>query len=102
MTTEKEIVIDIDPQGMARAMHFDKFPLGYLGKMEVRRASEITFNAATQRWDIEYYHEDGSKTVVLVHPGFCGYDEARNHEVAFVQQCRKDGVRFDSSMANSG
>ena len=40
----KELVIDITAQGEAQAMHFDEFPLGYLGPMKITRASEIKFN----------------------------------------------------------
>ena len=86
----KEIVIDINAMGQAEAMHFDAFPLSYLGNMEVRRASEIMFNTDTQRWDIHYFGGDGN--VIYCQDGFKGYDEARGWEVYYVQKCRKMGL----------
>jgi hypothetical protein len=84
----KEIVIDINPTGKTEAMHFDEFPLGFLGPMSVDRASEIFHNPDTQQWDVVLPGHD------MAHPvasGFTGYDVARAFEVEWLQGCRKAG-----------
>jgi hypothetical protein len=80
----KEIVLDFSPSGGAEAMHFDHFPLSFLGKMKVTRASEIVFNQDTQSWDAHIF---GSGTLIV--EDFPGYGIARHFEVEFVQTCRK-------------
>ncbi len=83
-----ELVIDVSIDGRVQALHMDEFPLSFLGKMHVTRASEIKYNSNTQRWDIGIPH--GSVFVKTV-GGFCGYDLARKFEVAWLQECRKQG-----------
>ena len=82
----KEMVIDFTESGTAEALHFDEFPLGFLGEMEVRRASEILFNRNTQSWDVHVYGEPYDPLLIKDFPG---YDIARQFEVQFVQTCRK-------------
>lgn len=97
---QKEIIIDITEQG-AEGMHFDEFPLSYLGPMSIARASEILFNSETQLWDIHYLHEDGSGKTVHIAKGYQSYELARGVEVEFVQKCRKEGIKFTESFSTA-
>jgi len=113
MHQNKEIVIDFRPGEGVNALHMDEFPLSFLGKMEITRASTIDFNPQTQRFDItlkdatryelgmascppfRYGVYDGRHYVghyPLEAAGFAGYDEARTYEVAWIQECAKRGV----------
>lgn len=114
MHQNKNIVISISPSGGVSALHMDEFPLSFLGRMEVNRASTIDFNQETQRFDInlkdatKYEHKnalphwfvvrylpDGRKNCTPYPAsacGFEGYDEARAYEVAWIQQCVLIGV----------
>jgi len=88
------LVIDFSPEGTAQAMHRDAFPLGFLGKQTIERASEIVFDEDTQLWDIKlpFARYGGA---FMTHPGardFHGYDEARRVEVAWLDGCRLAGV----------
>lgn len=85
----KEIVIDVNPSGVASGMHFDEFPLSFLGKATVERASEIFHNQETQLWDVLL---PGQETPHEAAKGFSGYDVARKFEVVWLQECRKRGL----------
>ena len=85
----KEIVIDFANNGTVESMHFDEFPLGFLGKATVERASEIFFNEDTQLWDILL---PGQEAPCVNAAGFAGYDVARRFEVEWLQECRKARV----------
>ena len=82
-----DMVFDINPTGGITGLHFDQFDLGFLGKKEIGRASEIMFNEETQLWDIQI---PGACEPSVT--GFLGYDEAREFEVLWLQECRKQGV----------
>ena len=111
MYQNKEIVIDFHPAEGVSALHMDEFPLSFLGRMEIGRASTIDFNPETQRFDINLKEATRHTVVemVLTHQlriegnpertsypeaacGFAGYDEARGFEVAWIQECMKRGV----------
>lgn len=108
MFQNKEIVIDIGQGGQTSALHMDEFPLSFLGRMEIGRASTIDFNPETQLFDVSLkdatnyivdnntvYHRIGGG-YQCGYPeaacGFTGYDEARRFEVDWIQECRKLGV----------
>lgn len=99
MSKPKVIVIDLSPEGAASGMHFDGFPLGFLGKMQVARASEIVFNEHNQQWDIDLYGANESERFTI--EGFPGYDLAREFEVDFVQLCRSQGESATGTFARS-
>lgn len=85
--------ITIGPTGAAQSMYNDDFHIGFLGSVQVRRATEIVFNDSTQKWDIHYlqYTEVGEVQDTVSAPQLCGfdkYDEARRIEVAWLNQCR--------------
>ena len=46
----KSHVIDFTPEGMAQAMHNDKFDLSFLGRQSIERATEIVFDEDYQQW----------------------------------------------------
>ncbi len=81
------MVIDFRPDGAVEAMHRDRFNLGFLGKQQVSRASEIIFDENTQKWDI---HVGVGDKFLLVEgaKGFENYDDARRYEVRWLEQCR--------------
>ena len=85
-----EILIDINGTGAMRALHFEDFPLLPFGEATIRRATDIKFNALTQRWDINLLDHNEDK--IPHHPdhlaGFECYETARGHEVRFLQECR--------------
>lgn len=113
MYQNKEIVIDINSMGGAKALHMDEFPLSFLGRMEIGRASTIDFNPETQLFDINLKdatryqigpascppHSRGvydGRHYACHYPdeacGFRGYDEARRFEVDWIQGSRKLGI----------
>ena len=47
-----EHVITFAPDGTARCLWTEAVPLKELGALEVRRASTIEFNSATQQWEV--------------------------------------------------
>lgn len=82
------LVIEIGSEGTVKAMHSDAFDLGFLGRKEVRRQTEIKFNADSQKWDIHYLKEDGTEVRHENLDEFGGYEEARQFEVLWVNLCR--------------
>jgi len=89
----KEIVIDCKTNGTVSGMHFDQFPLSFLGDMKVERASEIFYNHETKLWDIILPDMDSAWTAAK---GFEGYDVARSFEVNWLQECRKRSTQPDT------
>jgi len=93
-------VIDFTPAGEVQAMHNDKFPLGFLGRQEIHRATEIKFNEETQTWSLCYPNDDSA--IPLSYPpelceGFKSYEGARQVEVAWLNACRLEGVGRNST-----
>jgi hypothetical protein len=92
----KELVITVHPGGSVSALHMDEFPLSFLGKMSLRRATEIGFDERSQSFFIELYYEDGSRPyqppgLLGVATSLKGYDIARKFEVEWLQRCALDG-----------
>lgn len=48
----KTLVISFGVDGGAQCLHTDSFPLADLGSLRVRRASHVTFNDFTQKWEV--------------------------------------------------
>lgn len=85
-----EHVVSIGPAGTVKAMHTDKFSLGFLGNQVIVRASDICWDEKTQSWGI-HFNIDGAFVYPLpVYQGFAGYEDAREFEVAVMQECIKD------------
>ena len=93
MSKAQEIVINIGPDGSASGLHFDEFDLGFLGKKEISRASEIFFNDMTQKWDVVL--PGNSNPVSDDAKGFATYEAARHFEVDWLQGCMKIGAKPD-------
>lgn len=83
----KEIVLDITTGGQAEGLHFDQFDLGFLGKQTITRASEILFHHAEQLWGVWIPGESKASAT-----GFSSYETAREFEVAWLQECRKQSI----------
>ncbi len=45
-------VISFKPDGTARCLYTETFPLAALGPLEIKRASSIEFNDAEQLWEV--------------------------------------------------
>lgn len=90
----KEIVIDVHHDGKVEGMHFDQFDLGFLGKKRVERASDIVWDAMGEYWEIRV--AQAQRETPQATQGFTTYESAREFEVAWFQECRKQGVSPDS------
>lgn len=84
-----EHVIDFSPQGTVHAMQSDKFDLGFLGRQQIKRASEIVWLEDKQQWQILVEHENpGVFDSPLCSALFAGYEAARKFEVEALNACR--------------
>ena len=45
-------IIHVTPKGARLMIHDDKIPLHTLGKVKVRRISNVNFNEETQKWEV--------------------------------------------------
>lgn len=95
----QELVIEIGGTGKVSAMHSDKFDLGFLGDKKIRRQTEILFCEDTQLWDIVYIAEDGTHEGSEYLDGFKGYEEAREFEVHWINQCRLNQILSDTHLS---
>lgn len=86
------MVIDFTSDGTAQAQHRDGFPLGFLGKQEIERASEIVFNDETQQWDIHVRIPGGGFALHSAAMSFAGYDIARKVETRWLDECRSQDI----------
>ena len=80
----QEVVINVGSNGSTTSLHFDEFPLNYLGDMRVERASVIRFNEGTQKWDVVLPDQVEPLKAAT---GFSSYKEGRDFEVRWLQQC---------------
>lgn len=87
-----EQVVVFSPGGGVRSMHSDKFSLGFLGRQNIRRASDIRFNVDTQLWDIWFVHDGEYVEPTPEYARFPGYEAARDFEVRVVNRCLEQGV----------
>ncbi len=85
-------VISIAVDGYISAMHNDKFDLSFLGKQSIKRASEITFNEETQKWDIKLLEYKYNQEDIEELNRFNTYEEARQVEVEWLNICREKGI----------
>lgn len=86
------MVISFSAGGEVNAMHRDELSLGFLGKQEITRASEIKFNSDTQLWDVELPVGNWVKDAfgwqsILASQGFKTYNGARKFEVLWLEHC---------------
>lgn len=85
-------VIDFSASGEVSAMHRDEFPLGFLGRQTIARASEIMFDESTQLWDIWLIEGDPVPRLAAGARDFPTYDTARKAEVAWLEAARLNDV----------
>lgn len=91
MQAAPKMVLDFSPTGQVQGMHRDVFPLGFLGKQTITRASDIVHDADSDTWTITV--AVGSTFVnVAGADGFATYDSARRMEVRWFEMCRLHGV----------
>lgn len=63
MNTEAVITFNLD--GTATALWTEAVPLAELGRLKMKRASTVEFNARLQEWEVRW---SGSRRVVFQHP----------------------------------
>lgn len=89
-------VIQINADGSAEAMHNDGMSLAFLGAQYIERATEIKFDAITQKWEIwapnTYTHRVFERIYFSPACGFDTYEGARQVEVAWLNACRLGGI----------
>lgn len=91
----KELVITITPEGSVESLHMDAFPLSFLGRMQIERASTIEFDGARQSFFVRL--TEAASPLHACQPydgiecarGFQGYDEARAFEVEWLTETAK-------------
>lgn len=92
----KALVINFSTTGQVESLHKDQFDLGFLGHKHVQRATEIRFNAITQKWDIVLLSPTGvtqpEHTMHAGQLGFSSYDQGRLVEVSWLNRCRLANV----------
>jgi hypothetical protein len=90
------MAITFEPTGTVHAMHRDEFDLGFLGRQEIKRASEIKFHDDSQKWDIHVppCADATADQWYTFHEirGFSAYNSARKFEVLWLEHCAKDGI----------
>lgn len=91
-----EMVFDVGVDGSVEGLHHDEFPLQFLGKAKVVRASEIIFNEDSQLWDVIL--PGASQPACESCAGFPSYNTARQFEVSWLNACRVSAVRPASDM----
>lgn len=87
---QESLVISFGEDGSAESLHIDKFDLGFLGKKQITRATDIRFEDETQDWSI-YLLDAKGENPTLSHKeckGLSSYEVARAVEVAWLNLCR--------------
>lgn len=86
------MIIDIGPDGAVMCMNREGvFDVGFLGNRSIRRATDIRFNETTQSWDI-WVAAPAHGIEAFIKPsapfsGFPTYEDARGHEVDWMEEC---------------
>lgn len=95
---QKALVLTFAPTGEVEGLHVDHFDLGFLGKKEIRRATEILFRDKEQDWEIVVLDEWGFRLSGWPEQkGFATYDQARQVEVAWLNLCRLNEVEWHTN-----
>jgi hypothetical protein len=63
-------VLTFDASGSGRCLYTEQFDLNTIGKLEIRRASELEFNNQAQQWEVrnpenQLLYSHASKTMCL-------------------------------------
>lgn len=90
----QDIVISFGPTGVVQGLHRDEFPLDFLGRQKVERASEIKFDDDAQSWTV-WFPREGDTRDYATDPSFAGFDSysgARSFEVEYLNRCRLEGI----------
>ncbi len=90
-----ELVVSVSPSGGVRSMHDDRFPMGFLGKQQIKRASDIRWNEEEQTWEIWWYVRDdefeGFAEPAEPYRYFHSYELAREFEVNIMNCSLRTG-----------
>lgn len=89
-------VISFKPNGEVTALHNDSFDLSFLGRQQIKRATDIRFDSATQTWGLwlpkPWPHVGGEFYTFNGAGGFVSYEEARKVEVEWLNTSALLGV----------
>ena len=90
----EQLVIEVASTGSVKALHSDKFDLGFLGDKVITRQTEIMFSTRTQDWYLVYIRSHNPGDIVRndILSGFSGYEEARTFEVDWINTCRLHSI----------
>lgn len=91
----QDIVISFSPDGVVHGLHRDEFPLDFLGRQKVERASEIKFDDDAQSWKV-WFPSEGDTREYATDPSFAGFDSysgARSFEVEYLNACSLEDIR---------
>lgn len=93
--SKKVMVIAFDASGGVEAMCQENIlPLGFLGEQVITRASELKWDDMTQAWTI-CVATSVEGQFFAPYPeamGFPTYDDARDMEVEWFTECRRQGI----------
>lgn len=48
------LILNVRADGSAECLYTESLPLAAIGALEIRRASEVEFNAVTQLWEVRF------------------------------------------------
>ena len=88
----KTATFHVSPDGQVTGLHYDDLDLGFLGKKEIGRASEILFDDGSQTFYIQLPQLTGQNQPRFL-LGFSGYDVARAFEVMLLETCAISQVK---------
>lgn len=89
-------VISFKPNGEVTALHNDNFDLSFLGRQQIKRATDIRFDGSTQTWGLwlpkPWPHVGGEYYTFHGAGGFASYETARKAEVEWLNASAALGI----------
>jgi hypothetical protein len=89
MKANTSMVISVGRDGTTQGLYMDSMTLKSVGRQDVQRATDISFNNATQLFDVYMLPEC---TRLVSSSDFPEYELARKFEVTYLNTCRLAGV----------
>ena len=89
-----EHVVSFSPAGTAQTTHTDEVNLAHLGPQQIERTVDIIFDKHTQTWTLWLVgcRTPDERVRVAIVGGFHSYNAARQVEVDWLAECRKNGI----------
>ena len=92
--SKKTATFHVSPSGKLTGLHYDDLDMGFLGKKQIGRASEILFDEEHQSFYIQLPQMVGGHSLPSFLRGFRGYDEARQFEVMVLETAAISQVKI--------